>query len=288
MKPSLSWMVLLAVTCASIACHSGAERQAATLTQSEAPMVVQVDTPTAYPTDTPYPTPTSVPTPAEMTCERESLYTIGSTEVWRLGDNSAFIFEGGMTIDADGAPDAYHPTDDDLARDWLANAGVPGNWWALATDDDGELTIQGPDDPAPGFCVSMTVLQDESADPRSPSRYVDAASVPFIVLPYNQIGDAQLGDLATVYNRANGRVVQAIFADLGPPRFAGEGSVALAEALGVDSDARWGGTTEGIVYIVYPGSGNGAPRPVAEIESESQRLFEAWGGMRQLEACLGE
>ena len=222
----------------------------------------------------------------ELTCVREPLFTVGYTEVWRLEGNSAFTFESGMTVTCDGAPDCYHPTDDDLARDWLENCGEPGNWWACVTDEDGELVIQGPDDAAPGFCVSMTALQDLSADPRTPPRYADAASVPFIVLPYTQTGDAQLGDLATVYNKANGRIVQAIFADLGPPRFAGEGSVALAEALGVDSDAKWGGTTEGIVYIVYPGSGNGAPRPVADIESEGQRLFEAWGGMQQLDVCL--
>ena len=40
-----------------------------------------------------------------------------------------------MTIDADGAPNAYHP--DNTGLDDLANAGTPGRWEGLAKDAEG-------------------------------------------------------------------------------------------------------------------------------------------------------
>jgi len=66
----------------------------------------------------------------------------------------------------------------------------------------------------------------------------------------------------------------------------GEGSIALAERLGVPSNPRRGGTGSGLVYVVFPDSGNGKPRSVTEIENSGRSLFDAWGGTAQLEACL--
>ena len=224
----------------------------------------------------------------EVSCERRKFVTIGATVVWKFLGNSAFFFENGMTITADGAPDAFHPADDERARDWLANAGAPGNWWVLVTDAKGDPVVQGPDDPMPGFYIARTSLQDESKPETDPRRYVDADTVPFVVLPYNQLDQlgAKLGDFAVVTNRRNGRYTYAILADLGPPRYAGEGSIALAKSLGINEDARWGGADEGVLYIVFPGSGNGKPRSLAEIEAEGARLFEAWGGRRRVDTCL--
>ena len=83
-------------------------------------------------------------------CAKEAYFTVGPETVWRLSGDSAFFYEAGMTVTADGAPNAYHPTDDDIALDFIANAGVPGDWWAIVTDEDGEPHIQGPDDRKPG------------------------------------------------------------------------------------------------------------------------------------------
>ena len=219
-------------------------------------------------------------------CDKEAYFTVGPEMVWRLRGGSAFFYEAGMTITADGAPGAYHPIDDDMALDFLDNAGVPGNWWAIVADKAGEPHIQGPDDPKPGYCVSMTALQDETKAETDPRRYVNASEIPYLVLPYNQLGGAKLGDFAVAVNRTNGRFSHAILADLGPVRYLGEGSIALAEALGIPSSAKHGGTYEGVVYVVFPNSGNGKPRPIEEINAEAAKLFETWGGMKQLEACF--
>ena len=56
----------------------------------------------------------------------------------------------------------------------------------------------------------------------------------------------------------------------------GEGSVALAENLGIRSDARNGGARRGILYLVFPGSGNGRPRTIEEINAEGQKLLQTW------------
>ena len=82
-----------------------------------------------------------------------------------------------MTIDADGAPNAYHP--DNTGLDDLKNAGAPGYWEGLAKDKDGEPFVQGPDDPFPGYYVSATALADRSKPVNDPTRYVDASKIPF-------------------------------------------------------------------------------------------------------------
>src|SRR5579864_7332015 len=196
--------------------------------------------------------------------------------IGRLPGSPAFFYESGMTIDADGAPNAYHP--DNKGLDDLANAGTPGRWEGLAKDAEGEPFIQGPDDPFPGYYVSETALADRSKAANDPTRYVDASRIPFIVLPggaARQLG-ARPGDFAVAFNQRNGKSAYAIFGDVGPFDRIGEGSMALAENLGIRSDARNGGARRGILYLVFPGSGNGRPRALEEIHSEGERLLLDW------------
>ena len=202
--------------------------------------------------------------------------------VWQLPGSQAFFFVSGMTIDADGAPNAYHP--DNIGLDDLINAGTPDHWDGIMTDRDGVPLIQGPDDPYPGYYVSCTSLADRSKRFDDPTRYVDAAKIPYIVLPRNlaQQGGARLGDFAVVVNLANGKSSYAIFADIGT---FGEGSVALADNLGIWSDARRGGRSGGVLFLVFPGSGNGQPRRVEEIQSETEKLLQDWGGLARLTSC---
>lgn len=205
--------------------------------------------------------------------------------IWHVSGDSAFFYEAGMTIDADGAPNAYHP--DNIGLDDLSNAGSPGNWYGLAKDADGEPIVQGPNDPFPGYYVSATALADRTKSLNDPARYVDASKIPFIVLPgalARQIG-ARPGDFAVAFNQRNSRSSYAIFGDVGPSDRIGEGSVALAENLGIRSDARNGGTRRGILFLVFPGSGNGSPRNIEEINSGAEKLLQAWGGTAQLAAC---
>jgi hypothetical protein len=202
-----------------------------------------------------------------------------------LPGSAAFFYESGMTIDADGAPNAYHP--DNTGLDDLANAGSPGNWQGLAKNEDGEPYVQGPNDPFPGYYVSATALTDRTKPRNDPAHYVDSTKIPYVVLPGSmarQIG-ARPGDFSVVFNQRNGKSSYAIFGDVGPSDRIGEGSMALAENLGIRSDARNGGARRGVLFLIFPGSGNGRPRPVEEINAESEKLLQAWGGTSQLAAC---
>jgi Fungal chitosanase of glycosyl hydrolase group 75 len=207
---------------------------------------------------------------------------IREVPVWRMPDSSVFFFEDGMLIDADGAPNAYNPQNTGL--DDIANAGVPGDWEALAVDHDGLPYIQGPDDPFPGFYVSMTSLADRDKRSNDPTKYVDASKIPYIVLPREVVAQtgARLGDFAIVLNVRNGKMSKAIFADIGTM---GEGSVALADKLGLWSDARDGGTRQGIFYLLFGGSGNGKPRSNDEINEQGENLLRDWGGPERVISC---
>jgi Fungal chitosanase of glycosyl hydrolase group 75 len=214
--------------------------------------------------------------------DREGVHKI---PIWRQPESYAVFYESGLSIDADGAPNTYHP--DNIGLDDLSNAGAPGFWEALAQDANGDPYIQGPDDPFPGYYVSTTALTDGTKALRDPARYVDASKIPYIVLPtgLKEHVAARLGDFAVVFNLQNLRCSPAIFADTGPTDRIGEGSIALAENLGLWPDARNGGTARGILYLVFPGSGNGSPRPAEEIKAEAEKLFSDWSGNNKLTAC---
>ncbi len=211
------------------------------------------------------------------------------TTVWRLPGGTAIGFKAGMTIDADGAPKAYH-ADDAKALGNLASAGREGSWSALVTDNgrpDGKPLVQGRGDPAPGYFISATALFNKAKPARSPARYVDASQIPYVALPPDaKEWGAELGDLAVVMNGKNGRIAFAIFADVGPPAKLGAGSIALADAIGIASSPKDGGLPFGVTYAVFIRSGNGAPRAVADIDREGQRLFEALGGRPVLATCF--
>ena len=90
----------------------------------------------------------------------------------------------------------------------------------------------------------------------------------------------KLGDFAFVAREANDgseRTSAAIFADVVAPELpVGEGSIALAERLGIPPDPRRGGTLRASVhYVLFCGSGDGRPRTVAEIDAEGARLAAA-------------
>jgi len=184
------------------------------------------------------------------------LKTYGSTVV-RITGTGALVYECGLQVDADGSPRAYHPKGspglDGL--DYLADAGSPGKWWGIATDNgkmDGNPIIQGPNDLAPGFYVSTTALENPQFALGDPRRYIDSERVPYIVLPGGLPSAPKLGAQALVINLRNQSIVRAIFADIGPRDKIGEGSIALAVALGIPANPRTGGCSDGILTIVFP------------------------------------
>jgi hypothetical protein len=224
------------------------------------------------------------------TCEKAKLFTANRVVAWSLVSRpSAFFYKSGLAIDADGAFRAYHPNDR-LGLDSLNHAGHEGNWWALVTENEksnGRPVVQLDSDPAPGYYVSTTALYErDNPNPRDPHRYVDAARIPYVVLHPVALDYAKLGDFATVVNLQNGKVSSAIVADVSAPKLpVGEGSIALAQALGIDASPRTGGKDGDVVYLVYAHSGNGRPRGPEEIVTNANKLFDAWGGLDRLNAC---
>jgi len=217
--------------------------------------------------------------------------TVGDVTVWkREGHLAAVVFRAGMTIDVDGAPRAYHP-DDRGALNRLSHAGRPGHWWALATKD-GKPVVQGPADPAPGYYLSMTSLQNPAFAVTDPRRYVDASAIPYVALPeaVTRAGGVRLGDLVALVNQTNGKVAYAIHADQGPRNRIGEGSLYLANQLRntpvPDSVGIRKSLPDRIVYVVFPGSGDRRPKTRDHIAAAGAKLFERWGGTAALNTCM--
>lgn len=220
-------------------------------------------------------------------CTRDLLLQVGEVSLFRIRGEAPFFFKTRMRIDSDGAPNAYHPEDKGL--DFLKHAGKPGDWQGLVTDSRGQPVIQGPHDPYPGYYISQTSLFDKTKQRTDPARYVDARAIPYIVLPsepgLQESGRARLGDFAVVVNARNRLMTFAIFADQGPRGKIGEGSIALAELLHISSSPKNGGLAGDVIYVVFPGSGDGQPRTAQEIDREGERAFNQWGGSSRLAAC---
>ena len=210
---------------------------------------------------------------------------------------------GGLECDADGSPRAYAPPGSGLpARDALGNAGhfdrwrapddsivtdpvliaalahgaradegykfEKASWWGVVTNG-GIIAVQGPHDPAPGYCISPTALNDLRYARLDPRRYVDSEAVPYLSVPPELLrAGARLGDLAVV-QRGEVRC-GAILADIGPEHRIGEGSIALHQALGFDPfrgapKHHLLGIEGGVSVTVYTRSGRSPSWPIANV-----------------------
>lgn len=213
---------------------------------------------------------------------------VGGT-VYRADGTSVNCAKAKMDIDADGSPRTYHPDGSPPGLDNLSAAGHPGDWWALATDDgtpQGTPIIQGPDDPAPGFYVSMTAINDPNYSYKSPNCYANAQEIPYIVIP-NASSDLQwrVGDFCTACYK--GTCTHGIVADTGPRQNFGEASMKMANTLGIDDNPKSGGIDGGVKYLVYKGSGRLAPQPIPtfeQIQEIGQELFQKNQGQDILDA----
>jgi len=195
--------------------------------------------------------------PTSINCNLILKTTVQTFNVYLHNSSGAILFKAKMAIDADGSPQAYGPNNSGL--DYTANAGSPGNWWGVVTDNNGNPIIQGSGDPFPGMYVSTTSLVNSAYSSTNPLRYVNSETVPFFVLPsaVSSLGIVK-GDIAFVYNTVTKKACYAIYADAGPSGNLGEGSIYLANKLGVNSNPRNGGTSSGIIdYIIFPNSGAG-------------------------------
>jgi hypothetical protein len=213
------------------------------------------------------------------------------------GTDAYFYVTDRMAIDADGAPNAYHP--DDKGIDALANAGFPhGGWKSILAVDPQDSTrpfIQT-EGLFAGFFVSKTTLQDADREETDPRRYVDSTKVPYIVFPgaFNQLrGTGTLGDFGIVRNLRNGTIATAIVADIGPRSAPlGEVSIRLAEKLGgsqVNPRNGRGMPTGPFLYVMFPKSHATPKWPVTD--ETMNRLVDSRlasiGGWERLLACVG-
>jgi len=225
---------------------------------------------------------------AQVVCDLTYVTTLQTFDVYHHNPSGVTLFKAKMYIDADGSPRAYGPNNSGL--DWTANAGSPGNWWGIVTDGSGNPILQGASDPYPGMYVSTTSLVNSSYSSTNPLRYTNSETVPFYVLPSSVVssGGIRIGDVAYVYNTITGQGCYAIYADAGPSTSLGEGSIYLAGQIGVNPNARTGGTSSGIIdYIVFPhsGFGQGIIPTIAQIDSIGNLKIATVGGTG-ITSCL--
>lgn len=189
-----------------------------------------------------------------------AIVEIGNTVV--TADNGVVSYVAKMATDYDGAPKAYGPPEKN-SLDSLANAGRPGKWWGVLTDSAGEPVIQGPDQPAPGYYISVTALR-KSGPYKGQYKYIDASVIPYVAIPKALLDlGVRLGNLVKVSSGASD--VFAVVADIGPAGKIGEGSAALKAALPTPSDGSY-------VYKIYTGIKVSSPYELSDINQAKLRL----------------
>jgi hypothetical protein len=188
-----------------------------------------------------------------------------------------------MSIDADGSPRCYAlPGSGLVGLDSSRNARDKHGRWdpdIVVCNELGVPLTQTQSDPCPGFLISQTALSDKSKRAEDPTRYVNAEVVPYISIPPDLHGwGVHVGDVAMV--SFLDKRSSAVVADVGPSGKYGEGSIALANALGIPSSPRSGGITGNVCYVVFPGSRKRWPRANDDVASQAEALFAAWGPER--------
>ena len=218
---------------------------------------------------------------ADAAVTKTKIATEGTVPVYSIAGKNAFFYNAGMSVTACGARRAYN-ANDAIAFDYLSHAGRPGNWWSLVTDNgapNGRPLIQKATDPAPGYYISMTALTNRYRMPHDPKAYINAAAVPYIVLPPSLASKAKIGDFAAIINKKTGAICYAIFGDTGQEGAVGEASMNAAAKSGINSSAKTGGTKSAdLIYIVFPNSGNGFGRSLYDISIQGAAHLASFGG----------
>jgi len=192
------------------------------------------------------------------------------TQIFRSANGRAYAYETDhKAVDADGAPNAYHP--DDIGLDFLANAGYPrASWWRdvlVADPDHPSRAFRQPTGKFAGYFVAMTSLRSPNGARVDPATYVDATQVPYVVIPtgFNRLPRvASPGDVGLATHLLSGKTTAFIVGDSGGGNAAklGEGSIALFVALGGQNPnpKNGSGVPAGTIqYIVFPGSRKAGP-----------------------------
>jgi hypothetical protein len=235
---------------------------------------------------------------AQAACDATPWFDYRQTSVQTIPDTRAYFYvTSRMAIDADGAPNAYHPQDKGI--DALANAGYPqGNWKSILVVDPGDpqKPFMQTSGAFAGFFLSQTTLQASTLFTTDPQRYVDSTRIPYVVFPgafYATKGTGGMGDFVMVTNLDNGQESAAIVADVGPRNDPlGEVSIRLAENLGghnVNPRTGAGMPTGRFAYVVFPRSKATPAWPLRSerLDEKSQQLLSAIGGWQRILPCVG-
>ena len=232
------------------------------------------------------------------------------TKLRRDADSGAYCYATEHSrIDADGAPNAYHPNDlgrktpPYLGLDNPANAGWSlsshASWWPdvlVADPEHPSRPFVQRNGPFADYFVSQTALRVKGGVRTEPKTYADSRTIPYVVLPGSTFpklrGTGAPGDVGMVWNLANGKSTPFVIGDAGGGNDAklGEGSIALFAALGgVNLNARNGaGVALGVMrYVVFPRSRKalGWPATPNAIADLAGRLLEGVGGEKALTKC---
>lgn len=189
--------------------------------------------------------------------------TIEGCDLWEDGDGRVY-FVADADIDADGANGqdgaevAYRG--DDTGSEALANGGmaIKNGKVVCVTSGARDIAILGKDNEPRVYPGGMIATKTWYAHPGlevdDPAAYVDAQTVPYIVVPPLVVKETiGVGCLARV--TWGGTSVDCVVADRGPKAKIGESSIAAAEALGIPSSPRNGGRLQkDIEYELWPGA----------------------------------
>ena len=189
----------------------------------------------------------------------------GFTSIITEEDDGRVHFLADADIDADGANGqngqlaAYRSNDN--GSEYLANGGmaISGGRVICAHSWARDIVILGNDNEPKifpgGIIASCTWYKVPGLALDDPAAYVDAQTVPYIVVP-PIIVQHTAGVVRGCRARAtlNGRSVDCVVADKGPSTKIGELSIAAAVALGIPSSPRSGGRSQhDILYELWPG-----------------------------------
>src|SRR6476469_1610101 len=118
-------------------------------------------------------------------------------------------------------------------------------------DCDGQRTTQCNED-------TDCCFQDDTAFHQSDGRTLNAATLPYVVVPspsstwdYRNFGITGGGVVAIIYTN---QALYAVVGDTGPTDIIGEASYASADQLGINPDPSNGGTDSGVTYILFKNS----------------------------------
>jgi len=216
--------------------------------------------------------------------------------VWKDKTLNIIFFKADFDLDADGSPRAYNEANTGLENNANGQDATTKKWFAVVTDTNGIPIKQSANDPFPGNYISTTSLENQGiADVRSARRYIDPEKVAFFVMPggkpskFGQMG-IKLGDIGLIYNTLTKKHSFAIFADSGPKAIIGEGSILLANKIGVKANINSKGRIVGgldepaILYIVFPKSSKAPYQEVTQtlIDTLGQQEADKLGGVNKI------